>query len=303
MNRVPVGKVISESVNFSIQKYFPLLGVVWLPMLLSLLFTWFVMLPHFEADAAAAAGGLHPAGSPLIGFAMEFVQLVLLAVMSVGVTKEALGLREGSRFVYLSVGMAELRVFGGYLLLGVSWVVLGILAIIMGGVVGIVAGASMATDPRATSHMAAIVTAFVLTGVLLPIIYFGIRLSSFQTAVAVVEHRFGLWRSWALTRRNFWRLFAIVAAIWIPLMIAYFIALGLMMGPTFAKMMAAASAGPEALRAAQREMMASIINNLKYYMFIFLPVAPIFNGLIIAPGAFAYRALVPSAADAADVVD
>lgn len=303
MNKVPVVKVISESVSFSFQKYLSLLGAVWLPMLLSLLFTWFVMLPHFEADAAAAAGGLRPAGSPLISLAMEFVQFILMAVISVGVTKEALGLREGPRFIYLSVGMAELRVFGGNLLLGVSLVVLAILAIILGVVVGIVAGASTATDPRATSHVTAIVTLFVLIAVFLPMVYFGIRLLSFQTAVAVVEHRFGLWRSWSLSRHNFWRLYAIAMAIWIPLMIVYLIALGLTMGPSLAKMMAAASAGPEAFHAAHREWMVSVINNLKYYMFIFLPVGPIVNGLTIAPGAFAYRALVPSATDAADAFD
>jgi hypothetical protein len=119
----------------------------------------------------------------------------------------------------------------------------------------------------------------------------------------VVEHRFGLWRSWALSRRNFWRLFAITMGIWIPLMIVYCIALGLMMGPTLAKMMAAASAGPEALRAAQREMFASVMGGFKYYMFIFLPFAPIVQGLIVAPGAFAYRALVPSVIDPPATLD
>jgi len=305
MNKIPVGKVISESVNFSIQKYLPLLAVVWLPMVISLLFTWLVMVPHFAADAAATAG-LRPAGSALISLAMEFVQLVLLAVMSVGVTKEALGLREGPGFVYLSVGVAELRVFGGYLLLGVISVVLVFLAIIAGVAVTIVAGASTApnaTDPRAMSHVAAVVTPVVVIGLLLPMIYFWIRLSSFQTAVAVVEHRFGLWRSWALTRGNFWRLFAIAMAILIPLMIVYFIVLALMMGPTFAKMMAAASAGPEALRAAQREMLASVTGELKFYMFLFFPFAPIIYGLIIAPGAFAYRVLVPSVIDPAATFD
>ncbi|HTT84487.1 MAG TPA: hypothetical protein VMF67_13480 [Rhizomicrobium sp.] len=244
MNKIPVGKVISESVNFVIQKYFPVLGVVWLPMLISLLFTWFVMFPHFMADAAAA-GGPHPKGPPLIGFAMELVQLAFMAVISVGVTKEALGLREGPRFVYLSVGVAELRVFGGYILLAVLTIVLCIgLAIIIGLGVAIVAGASRATaaaDPVAMSRMTAITMPFVLFGMLLPLLYFWIRLSSFLSAVAV--------------------------------------------------------------RAGQREMLVSAISKLKYAPLFFLPFAPILNGLVIAPGAFAYRARAPSATDAAATFD
>jgi hypothetical protein len=229
-----------------------------------------------------------------------------MAVMSVGITKEALGLRERPRFVYLSVGAAELRVLGGYILLGVGLVVLAILAIIMGIVVGIVAGASTgttATDPRAMSHVAAIVMPLVVIGVFLPMIYFWIRLSSYLTAVSVVEHRFGLWRNWELSRGNFWRLLAIVMAIWIPLLALQFIAMGLTMGPVFLKMFAAASAGPEALRAANREMLATVMSNFKYGLLIFVPFAPIVYGLIIAPGAFAYRALVPSATDAAATFD
>jgi hypothetical protein len=302
MNRIPVGKVISESVNFSFHKYLSLLGVVWLPTLVSLLFTWFVMFPHFAADAAAV-GGQRPAGLPLMFFAMEFVQLVVLAVMSVGVTKEALGLREGPRFVYLAVGIAELRVFGGYILLGVSTVVLAFVLIVIIAFVAVVLRVATGADPAAMLAMRAIVSLFVILGVMLPMLYFWIRLSSFLTAVSVVERRIGLWRSWALSRGNFWRLFAILLAIWIPLTVLNLITLGVTMDPVLAKMMAAVPAGPEAVRAAQREMFTSVASNLKYYMFLFLPFAPIFQGLIIAPGAFAYRALVPSVIDPAATFD
>ena len=282
MNKIPIGKVISESFDFAFQRYLPLLGVLWLPMLLSVLFSWFVMFPHFLASVAGAGR------SPVTGLAMESVHLALLAVMSVGVTKEALGRREGPRYVYLSVGTAELRVFGGYILLGIFTIVLVIVLAVIAGLLGAIAsGAYRATsaDPVAIVRKAVIVAPFVIFGVLFPLIYFWIRLSSFQTAVAVTEHRFGLWRSWALTRRNFWRLFAIVMTIWIPLMILYVIALSLTMGPFMAKLAAAASAGPEAVRAAQSAMLASVMGNLKYYMLVFFPAAPIIYGLIIAPGA------------------
>jgi hypothetical protein len=307
MNKIPVGKVISESLNFSIRNYLSLLGVLWLPMLLSLLFTWFLMFPHFQA-VAAGAGGLRPAGSPLTGLGIEAVHLALLAVMSVGVTRVALGLREGPRFVYLSVGAAELRVFGGYILLGIIMIVLGIgLAVILGFLTAIVGGAfraGAASDPAAMSRMTAVATPFVMLGVFLPVLYFGIRLSSFMSAVAVAEHRFGLWRSWALTRSNFWRLFVIVMAVWIPLMVLYAVALSLAMGPALTKVIAAASLGPATLRAAYSEMLMSAVSKLKYAVLVVLPFAPVLYGLIIAPGAFAYRALVPPpAADAASAFD
>jgi len=304
MNKIRVGAVISESVNFSFRKYLPLLGVLWLPMLISLLFTYFVMLPHFLA-VAAGAGGLRPAPSPLAVLAMDSVHLALLAVMSVGVTKEVLGLREGPRFVYLSVGVTELRVFGGYILLALISLVLVIaLAIILGFVVAMVSKSATGADPAAIFRMRAMIVPFATVGVLLSILYFLIRLSSFQSAVAVAEHRFGLWRSWALSRGNFWRLFAIVMAIGIPLMVLYVIALAFMMGPAFTKLIAAVPAGPVALRAAQREMMLSAMSNFKYGVLIGLPVAPVLYGLVIAPAAFAYRALVPSArTDAAAVFE
>ena len=86
-------------------------------------------------------------------------------------------------------------------------------------------------------------------------------------------------------------------------MVLQFITLGLTMGPFFMKMIAAAPAGPEAVRAAQRKMLASVMSSFKYAMLVFFPFAPIVYGLIIAPGAFAYRALVPSATDAAATFD
>jgi dolichyl-phosphate-mannose--protein O-mannosyl transferase len=50
-------------------------------------------------------------------------------------------------------------------------------------------------------------------------------------------------------------------------------------------------------------MLASVMSSFKYAMLVFFPFAPIVYGLIIAPGAFAYRALVPSATDAAATFD
>jgi hypothetical protein len=48
--------------------------------------------------------------------------------------------------------------------------------------------------------------------------------------------------------------------------------------------------------------LASIMGEFKYFMFLFFPFAPIIYGLIIAPAAFAYHALVPSK-DRADIFD
>lgn len=298
VNRIPVGTVISQTFEFAFRRYFSLLGVLWLWMLLSLISSYFLLLPHLED---AAAGSSHfPHGLAVL--AGEILQMAIIAVNSVGVTKEALGLREGPRFVYLAVGTAELRVLGGMLLLGlVSFVVIFALGIGGGIVIAIVAAAS--GDRMAMTRAIGIATPILILGIFLLLLYLWIRLSSFQTAVAVREHRFGLWRSWELSRNNFWRLLAIVLVVWIPLVALEAVLVWFMTGPALMKVIAAAAVGPEAMRAAQSQLIASALSMSKYGMLVFLPISPIIYALMISPGAFAYRALAPSGTDAAATFD
>ncbi len=307
MNKIPVGQTIAQSYQFTFRKYFALLSVIWLPLLLMAAYFYLLIFPLFQRMATSAGMGRAPGALGAV-FAMEAFVYVLIAVISVGITKEALGVRKGPWFIYLSVGLAELRVLGGYVVLAVvSFVcslVLGFgIGIVLGIVIAARSGAGAGADPAASARLAAVLMPVLMTAIFVPLIYFWIRLSSFLTVVAVAEHRFGLWRSWTLTRGNVWRLLAILLVVLIPLIALEFLVGGFAFGDIFEKMTLTGPTTPQEAQAFSAAMVQAMAQRMPLLMLAFLPFSPFLYGLMTAPPAFAYRALVPSGADAAAAFD
>jgi hypothetical protein len=305
MDKIPIGHIIGQSYRFSFRGYFTVLGIVWLPGLLLLAAAYFLMVPMMHEFAGIMRNMIQHPGDPAAALAMQstlsrvygfdFLVLLFMIWIQVGVTKEILGLRTGPRFVYLPSGADEGRVLLSYIVL----IILAYLAIAAVAVVAVLiglacyaifaSGLASGFDPR-TLGAGFVVVPFLL--IYFAILYVFVRLLYFVGPATVAERQMILNRSWQLTRGNFWRIFAILLATLLPIYLAEIVLMGAAAIPMIHQLVAMrGNADPTAIFAA---IWAGMARLLLYYAAVGFLVAPFFYGLLIAPAAFAYRALVPA---------
>lgn len=312
MGKIPVLRTIAESYAFAFRRYFPILGALWLPFLLMGAAAYYILLPAMTAMVTflgdAAQHALEHPGTPYVSpalwsmlrgiFLFDLSLLVIFPVIAVGVTKEALQTRRGPWFVYLAVGKPELFVFGGFLTLVALYFGAVIVMAIAGGIVGIVVGISMAGGTVAQDNpAAAVATTLVIVRVLVPLfylalLYFVIRLTFLMVPVSTAEGRFGLWRSWALTKGNFWRSLGVALGTFLPITIASYALWYFVFGPALFQYMWDAQVHPQAAPAELGAQMQIFVSHAMYVGIYALVLAPISYGLMFGQSAFAYRAIV-----------
>ncbi|MGB8365640.1 MAG: hypothetical protein ACLQUZ_03495 [Rhizomicrobium sp.] len=307
MGKVPVWRTIGEALAFTFHRYPAILGVVWLPLLLMGLCAYFALGPLFEALGTIA---MHAAQHPdEADFEQEMLRAdrfvpafdvavyLIMAWISVGVTKEALGLRSGPWFVYLGVGKAELLLIGAYLalfalIIGVEIAIILVFLLVFGiGALVVGSGAIASVDwTLLKPWAAAAIVAFALA-VLCAFVYFAVRLTALLVPITVAEQRFGLVRSWQLSKGHFWNLLAIFVVTWLMLVVLELVTFAVIGVPLFfaASLAHAHANGPDAV--------SLVFKSVEPYLplggVVLLAVSPVLYGLYIAPWAFAYRALVP----------
>jgi hypothetical protein len=313
MQRIAVGQTISRTYGFAFSRYLPNFGVVWLPYLVIGMVAYFFLMPALTALPALLNDiAQHRAQSPGTPFLPpEFGQimgriglfylflLIIFPMIAVGITKDALGLRRGPWFVYVSFGKRELLVIAGVLTFAVLYLVGLVVIAIAGGILGVVIG--MAVAGSSAGHVNPAAVAFTITAVArvlalvlyLVIIFFTVRLTYFLVPVTTAEGRFGLWRSWQLTGGNFWRIIAIAVATLLPLMILSYAWWYVAIGPEIFTMTWNAQAHPEAANAGLAAMMG-IFARYAIFAWVFgLVISPVSYGLMLGQAAIAYRELVP----------
>ena len=315
MGKIPVGQTIEQAYSFAFGKYFRLLGIVWLPLVVLAAIAHFLFWPHFLEAADFIGQIVRNHGRPDTGLVFwagpfqwlrlfQIVALLVFIVIRVGVTKEALGLRSGPPFVYLSIGAAELRVVACYLILFAIAIAAVIVVVIGAIILGLVAGGAAAGLGAAKFDLHGMAGPGILLLVLLIValycaaIYVFVRLAFLMIPATVAESRIGIGRSWELTKGNFWRIFVIVIAVWLPLLILEGIVFSIVAGPVFAQLVNAAQSGPDAVHAQMAVLFKTMLADMPWFWGIGLLFSPIFFGLTRGPSAFAYRALVPGEAPA-----
>ena len=312
MSKIPVGQTISQTYGFSFGRYLPIMGAIWLPIVLLGVFVYFIFLPDMANFPAimqqAAQHATQDPHTPFMPAAMgrmtghayllDIIELVLFSAIAVGITKEALGLRTGPRFVYLSFGKAELLVMGAYFLVFVIVIVAVIATVIVGGIVvaALVFAGSGGHGGTGPTAMSSVGIGFLL-GVLIffACLYFITRLTYLIVPVSVAEGRFGIGRSWELTKGNFWRILAVALATILPLIVLEMIVALIALGPAFASFAMEVQKNPDAANAHLVTMMQGMTSFMIYAYVIGLVIAPIVYGLTFGQAAFAYRELVPPA--------
>jgi len=309
MDKIPVFGTIGRTVGFAFSRYLSLLGIVWLPFVVSCAAIYFFFDPFISSIRQVVQRAQHHLPPTVDPFPPEFLRwmglldillLLVYAMIRVGVAKEALGLRKGPRFVYFWMGAAEFRVIGAYFIL-LALVYVSIIAIllasaILGAIVYAAATGAIEQHAMPQETLGWLTQAAVAFGLIVALVwcYFAVRLSYFVVPVTVAERRFGILRSWELTRGNFWRIVAISIVIVIAYFVVEIIAMLFVFGPVIAHfgMWAAQlpATGPERFALLEK----SIAGYAIYGVAIATLFVPIFYGLLLAPSAFAYRALVPA---------
>jgi hypothetical protein len=315
MNKIPVGRTIAETYSFAFGRYLPILGVIWLPLLIMTLIVYFLVMPAL-VNLPQAIGEMirvaqqHPsqpayppaAFSQSVGRlnAFNLIILLLYAPIAVGVMKEALGTRTGPRFVYVSVGTPELLVLGGWIaafaiIYAVILAVVIVLAIV--AVIGAIIFASTSVehaDPRAFAALVPFAV-LLIVAIELGIFYAYLRLTYLMIPVSVAEGKFGVFRSWQLTKGNFWRIFAILIVTMLPLVVLEIVAVLVLLGPAIAQFASQISGHPSDPGPALGVFMQSMWHSYMYTWPVGLAIAPVVCGLLFGQAAFAYRALTPAA--------
>lgn len=288
MSKLPVGKTIAYAYTFTFTELGTIIGLCWFPLVLIAVLQF---LPYaFGSDPMAPAANLTEQGRiGLEKFASSLLQVLLYAIIYVPVVRQALGLRKGGALFHFALGPPEFRLFGALVLF-----VLVLMAMAVGiGILGLVSaglGAATGKGPLVALGLAILIFAAVLG-----FVYAILRLAFVLVPVTVAEEHVSLTRAWLLTQGNFWRIFAILAAVMLPVYLIHLIGLVSIIGPgLFAPLPSDTAAAQQAIAG----RFALIGQHMPAYLGLTLILAPFGIGLSIGASAFGYRALTASPTNA-----
>jgi len=307
MNKIPVFGTIAHAYNFAITQFVRIFGITWAPLAVSIALG-LMLTPGFAGNHMPIDDKEEIARQTLRLLPFTFlITLVIRAMIAVGVTELALGLRKGATFVYFSVGLPVWRLFGAwilfFLLMIVIYIALIILVIVV-AIVGAIAIKSAALSQGATGVAA--VALGVSCGLLFlgALVYVMARLTFLIPPVVVAEKKIDLARGWQLTAGNFWRILAIGIVLFIPLIAfgcAIFVAVyGMDLIHTMTDVFVLAAQG--AKQAVIQQRVDTLSEAMRAKSLVIWPYMAAANllletfafGLLYGASAFAYRAVTPS---------
>ena len=290
MGKIPVGKTIAYAYSFAFGNILNILGVAWFPYLLIGVGGYFLLMPYLAALQSFLTtqdmSGL--AGSLLLLPVFVLLCVVCMSMVTVEVVREALGMDPGRKFFYFSLDKPVWRLIGGYLLVILILIGLGIAGAIMLGILAFIAGMADATAAGVVSGVGGII--FVLAMILI-----GVRLVFLLPAVVVAENHVSIKRGYHLTYGNFWRIVGVILAIVIPIAVVQSAIQMVVFGPDFMAMNIMPSDSPEEMAAKLQMLQTQLKSGLLIMVPIWVVVSIINLGLTAGAGAFAYRALTGSA--------
>ncbi|MGD0192302.1 MAG: hypothetical protein ABSD74_16320 [Rhizomicrobium sp.] len=219
MNKIPVGETISKSYEFGFTKILSVLGILWLPYLLlfaimaGLVFLLTPELPHMLITGQFDDTYLIAAAFRLGGI-YWLLAYITGSMVTVGIQNKALGRHEGPVFVYFSLGAAVWR-------MAAAWFLATLVIILVVLLTGAAVGAIWFAAGQYMSSFAGLIRGVAISVAVLWIIYMSVRLVFFLPPVVVAEDRIGLGRAWELAGGNFWRIFIVFIAVFVPTAIGF----------------------------------------------------------------------------------
>jgi hypothetical protein len=213
---ISVGATVRDAYAFLGAHLGGIIGVIWLPMVLITIAQFFTFHRFYNDMINVLASGnpapMAPALLMLMGYLVA--KLLLTALMCVGVVQLALGGRPSSALIYISFGPAEGRLFRAFCgFVGLLFMSI-IIILILANIAVTAAGARSAGLQEGVS--AAMMLALLAGAVLV-----AARFLALAPAIAVGESQPVLRRAWTLSAGNFWRLVAVLLALFLPLLLFF----------------------------------------------------------------------------------
>jgi hypothetical protein len=274
MNKLPVGQTIIDAYGFTFTQLGTIIGLIWFPTVISTLLNFLPQLADGYADTNVAGA------SAVESLAVLLLTLLLSAIVYVAVARQALGLRKGPAVFHFALGQPEFRVYGALLVIYFL----------------IVLAALAQVEAQSVGGPVSMFATFIALPGLVFIIYMVVRFGFILVPAIVTENRIDFAHIWALTRGNFWRMFAVVLAVAIPLWLIECTSMLALMGKDLqAALPPDQTADPQALQRHVQALEEVFRHHMPQLMFIWLIMAPFSLGLSLAASASAYRALAGSA--------
>lgn len=296
MKKIPVGLTIAHAYGFAFREFLPLLKLTWLPLVAVLICNILV-----APQLLALSEGLRT--RDFSGLTMPWPYILLLYAILIVMTANwltaiyqyAFGRPEArSGWFYFSLEKPVWRLIGGFILM-----VLVLMALVIVYVLAILVllflfrlglGAAHVSDD-AMKNIARfdVILAFVIG--YCGFVFCAVRFGFLLFAATIAEDRIALTRSWTLSHGNFWRMFWVALAIFLPLAAVELIAfywLG-----AFPRIPAGAS--PAEIQALQGAASALAAAQMRHYWYLIYPggaiLAFLAYGFLAGAQSFAYRVL------------
>jgi hypothetical protein len=229
MNKIPMGAVIGGAYGFAFRRFFGVIGVVWLPVALSIAAAYFLFrdIPAPPAQAATAQETLrnfttfYVAAMGPLGI-MQLVMWAAGTMIEVGLTRLALGIGRAP-FAFFTLGGTFWRLLIANLIVTVIVVIvmlpLMVVSMAVAGLAGAAAGQGAAAhewiDPSAAPWIAALLVALFFA-TFIAILYLNLRLWFFLAPVVVAENHMDIRHGWRMAKGNVLRIFGILLAVVLP---------------------------------------------------------------------------------------
>ncbi|MDZ4866342.1 MAG: hypothetical protein SGI91_03380 [Alphaproteobacteria bacterium] len=237
MTKLPVMATVSLAYGFLLGEIGTILRLVWAPLLVGALLSYLFGGPVDPSTAPKdAAAALQQQGPQFLIGMVSFVTGIMATVALLRVV--VFGDRQPGLYVYLWLGGAELRLIAVTFLLIIAFIAAIIGASLLFAVVAVI----VAAVPVLSIVLLAAMGALIFVSVWVPV-----RLS-LVSAVVVAESNLGVERSWALSKGNAWRLFLVILSIYLPYLIAMWIAITVVLGADFPAFPAFPSIAPDAAK-------------------------------------------------------
>jgi hypothetical protein len=210
MTRIPVLATIRDAYSFAFSHLGGVIGLIWIPMVVTTVSGFFAFQRYYtdliDALASNNAANLGPSMLLLLGYFL--LALLLQSVMVVAVLQLAQGTRKQSVIAYFAFGAPERRMFGAFLAFAGTILVLMLPALVVEKTLLTLAG------PRVPDMVGNVLLVLSVYGIVLLAVP---RFLALLPAIAVFEEAPALRRAWSLSAGNFWRLLAVLVAVFAPI--------------------------------------------------------------------------------------
>jgi hypothetical protein len=230
MEKIPVGQSIGSAYGFLFGRILTILGLSWLPAVFYAAGR-LIFIQHAGAGMMAAMHG-GPPQAHLFHLGFFLFSILMISIIAVSLTREALGLGGERVLAHFVIGGKEIRLFFAlvrfYILLIVLIVALVILVVAVGMALKTVLAQGIAPAQWPVKH---VVLGLAMLLACLAVLFLVLRLTFLLAPVAVTEDHAKLSRAWSLSAGNFWRMLAIFLACAAPVFLLLVAAEYVVIGP------------------------------------------------------------------------